>query len=99
MVSKTPMAKKAGEPAAEATRQMFQWIGQLREVRGCLVTMELSYRPADSLLSSLDAAVARHGDDLQQAYAEGRGEIDRRLQRFQATDRRIYKRLNPTPLG
>jgi serine/threonine protein kinase len=70
LVSKMPASKKAGEPAAEATRQMFQWIGQLREYAA--LATESSYRPADSLLTSLDAAVAQHGDDLQRAYAEGR---------------------------
>ena len=70
LVSKTPMPKKVGEPATETTRQMFQWIGQLREY--ATVATEPFYRPADSLLTSLDAAVAKHGDDLQRAYTEGR---------------------------
>ncbi len=70
LISKTPQPAKPGEAYPDDIKQMFSWVGQLREFAA--VSAEDARRPTAGALASLDAAVARHGADAQRSYEEGR---------------------------
>ncbi|MBU4270547.1 MAG: serine/threonine protein kinase [Planctomycetes bacterium] len=70
LVSKVPPPKKSDETYPEAARQVFYWVGQLREYAA--VAAEELRRPSAASLSALDAAVARAGAEAQRFYEQGR---------------------------
>jgi hypothetical protein len=71
LVAKAPMPPKpSGDGSLDSLKQMFQWIGQMRQFADTAVKPE--QRPADSTLAALDEAAAKHGPELLQAYKDGR---------------------------
>ncbi len=70
LVSKVPPPKKPGQPYPQSARQVFYWVGQLREYAACAA--EEIRRPSAAALAALDAAVARAGVEAQRFYDRGR---------------------------
>lgn len=70
LVARMPQPKTPDTPYSEEERQLFQWIGQLREYADHAV--EKMRRPSSPSLSALDAVVAKAGTDAQRHYEQGR---------------------------
>ncbi|MBN1393918.1 MAG: protein kinase [Pirellulales bacterium] len=70
LASKAPEPSNNRQPFFEDPREMFFWIGQLREFAAAAVD-ELRRPPAASLAES-DAAVAGRGDEARRRYEQGR---------------------------
>ncbi len=70
LVSKVPPPKKPGQSYSESARQVFYWVGQLREY-AARAAKEIR-RPSAAAIAELDAAVARAGTEAQRFYDQGR---------------------------
>lgn len=75
---------KPGEALPEETRQVLDWIGQLREFAA--VVPEGNWRAPERSCAKLDAAVAEHGDEAIRLYTRGRSRTKSTLNDY---DRRI----------
>ena len=90
LVSKTPKPKQPGEPLSEQAREMFYWVGQLREFAA--VAVPQNYRPNAQALAALDKALEAHGPSATAAYGEGRQKTASIAQDY---DRRISSSTVP----
>jgi len=70
LVAAVPKPKKPGEPYPDAARQVFFWVGQLREFAGS--GPDPLRRPTPQSLAAVDGAVEEHGGEAQSLYDRGR---------------------------
>ncbi len=62
--------RKAGKPLSEEIRELFYWMGQLREYSATIP--EGNYRAKEQSVARLDAAVEACGDEAARFYEQGR---------------------------
>jgi len=84
LVGRIPRPSDPADPYPEEAAAIFRWAGQLREFAD--VAERDAYRPPESALEALDAAVAACGPDAGRSYSEGRDRTRSIVQQF---DQRI----------
>ena len=72
LVKRLPPPKQPSDPLPDDLRQVFRWVGMLREYAAG--TAEEGRRPPEQVFAQLDSAVAALGDDATQSYQQGRGD-------------------------
>ncbi|HUT08899.1 MAG TPA: protein kinase [Thermoguttaceae bacterium] len=70
LVAGVPKPKKPGEPYPDPARQVFFWVGQLREFAGS--GPDPLRWPTPQSLAAVDAAVEEHGGEAKTLYEQGR---------------------------
>lgn len=70
LVAAIPVPKGPAESYAAEDRALFDWAGRLREFAA--LVPEDAWRPAESLLGEVDAAMRQHTSEAVQLYSEGR---------------------------
>lgn len=84
LVSALPQPKTPDGPYSQQATEIFDWAGQIREFAA--VAEKENYRPTESTLAKIDAAVQAHQGEANLAYEQGRRKTRSRLEEF---DQRI----------
>jgi len=90
LIAVIPVPEGPAAAYAPEHRELFEWAGRLREFAA--LVPEPAWRPSESLLGEVDAAVGRHLGEALQLYTEGRNRTRNLVAEF---DRRLSQAVTP----